>query len=71
MTYSDFRVLTLSALVAADASDARPLDVSLARRAASAASAAFDAAVVLDDGLDVALALDADYRDAVVGGLGG
>jgi hypothetical protein len=71
MTYSEFRVLTLSAIVAADASDARPLDVSLARRALAAADAAFDAALVLDDGSDVGLALDADYREAVLGGLGG
>ena len=71
MTYSDFRVLTLAALLAADASDASPLSRPLAFAAAVAASAAFDAALVLDDGSDVGLALDADYREAVLGGLGG
>jgi len=70
MTYSDLRVLTLTALLAADASDARPLDVRLAWAAFAAADAAFAAALLVGDGSDVGLAMNADYREAVLGGLG-
>jgi len=70
MTYSELRALTLAALLAADASNARPLDVSLAWVAYLAAVAAFDAAVLLDDGSDVGLAMDADYREACLNRFG-
>ena len=72
MTHSDFFFLSLIVAISrrdAAAADAAPLDSRLAFVAFESASAAFDMASDMGSDLDVGLALDADFREAALGGL--
>jgi hypothetical protein len=72
MTHSDFFFLSLIVAIArrdAAAADAAPRDARLAFVAFESASAAFDMALDMGSDDDVALALDADFREAALGGL--
>ena len=72
MKHSDFFFLSLAVAISrrdAARADAAPRDVRLAFVAFESASGAFDMAVDMGAPDDVALALDADLREAILGGL--